>query len=416
MSQSIYEIDFTAQLQSLEDFDLLTQISSKLSGLGRVCWLAGGIVRDLWLARKSVDVDLVTDATDEEILQLFPNAVLVGQKFGVYKLPFSKENRNIIFDLTVFREEDNYVDGRRPQTIKRSTPVEDAKRRDFTINALFYDLNEHRVHDYVGGVSDLQNKILKCVGNADKRFNEDHLRLLRLVRFKAQFDFAIPVEDMESAVRNADLISTVSGERVYEELQKVIQSGMSQNFWLQKLTQILWKNLGGGATIETNQIQSLHYAMGIDFTLNELLVLQVVHLANYKMALIDFLKNRLKCSKEEAQLAKKIVELYDFLKTQNSVVDIALWVDSQRQQQIMLKILKFLSCAGQISDASYRDVKELLKKYPVNLISGSDLIGKCEKAQISELLVLARRWQLEEKVKASSEVLIQIAKYLKEKQ
>lgn len=403
MSHCVYEIDFTNQLNLLDSASFIYKIAHRLSEKKRACWVAGGAVRDFWLGRTPKDIDLVTDAEDEEILELFPKAVLVGQKFGVYKLPFHFEGRNIIIDLTVFRDEDDYVDGRRPQTIKRATPLEDAKRRDFTMNALFYDLENFEVIDYVGGVEDLQNKVLKCVGDANRRFNEDHLRLLRLARFKAQFGFSVPEADLASAVTLSDLIRTVSGERVYEEVLKIINSHNEVAFWSQELTRKLWFSLG--AEINPDQLVKLPLLKQSAFSANQQLVMNVVALWKYAPEAAEFLKSRLKCSKEEALLAKKAIDYNLELKKSKSALDMALMVDSEREREMVLNVLEFFAASGDCLQTYLSDVKQYLQASPKPLLTGGDLVGKCEPAKTLTLLQLVRRAQFEKKIRTSDEAL-----------
>lgn len=404
MSHSVYEIDFTNQLNLLDSASFIYKIAHRLSEKKRACWVAGGAVRDFWLGRTPKDIDLVTDAEDAEILELFPKAVLVGQKFGVYKLPFHHEGRNIIIDLTVFRDEDNYVDGRRPQTIKRATPLEDAKRRDFTINALFYDLENFEVIDYVGGVEDLQNKVLKCVGDANRRLNEDHLRLLRLARFKAQFGFSVPAADLQAATNLSDLIRTVSGERIYEEVLKIVNSHSEVDFWSQELTQKLWFSLG--AEINPDQLAKIPLLKQTAFSVNQQLVMSVVVLWKYAPETVEFLKARLKCSKEEAQFAKKAIDYHVEVAKGKAALDMALTVDTERDRDMVLNIFEFFAASGDCLQTYLADVKQYLKTHPKPLLTGGDLVGKCEPAKTLTLLQLVRRMQFEKKIRTSDEALV----------
>lgn len=403
MSHSVYEIDFTESLNLLDSASFLYKISHKLAEKKRACWVAGGAVRDLWLGRTPKDIDLVTDAEDQEILELFPKAVLVGQKFGVYKLPFHFEGRNIIIDLAVFRDEDEYIDGRRPQAIKRATPLEDAQRRDFTINALFYDIENHEVIDYVGGVEDLQNKILKCVGDANRRFNEDHLRLLRLARFKAQFGFSVPEADLQAAINLADLIRTVSGERIYEEVLKIVHSHNEVDFWSQELTQKLWFSLG--AEIHKDQLVKLPLLKQSAFSMNQQLVMNVVVLWNYAPEAAEFLKSRLKCSREEALLAQRAIVYRLELSKSKSALDMALQVDADREREVVLKVLDFFAASGECLQTYIADVNQYVQANRKPLLTGGDLVGKCEPAKTLTLLQLVRRAQFEKKIRTSEEAL-----------
>ena len=194
------------------------QVKSRLARHQFICWVAGGAVRDLYLGRKVDDFDLVTDASTETLKQIFPEAILVGESFGVIKIPVSNAE---LFDLATFRQESDYVDGRRPSAVSASTAIEDAKRRDFTINALFWDDENQQLIDLVGGVADLNHRQLRTVGDAYVRFEEDHLRIIRLIRFAAQLNFAIEPSTEQAAQAFISKIQKVSGERIWTELKKI---------------------------------------------------------------------------------------------------------------------------------------------------------------------------------------------------
>lgn len=198
----------------------LEKVYHKLVDHGYKAYLAGGCVRDALLGRMANDLDLATDATPDSIEALFPKTVAVGKAFGVMLVV----EDGISFEVATFRSDGTYEDGRRPDSVVYSSPEEDACRRDFTVNALFYDLHQGRVLDFVGGLKDLADRKLKAVGVAEERFREDHLRLLRAVRFAAQLGFEIEAETFAAVKRLADQVKTVSAERVHEETFKLLKS------------------------------------------------------------------------------------------------------------------------------------------------------------------------------------------------
>jgi tRNA nucleotidyltransferase (CCA-adding enzyme) len=207
-------------IQSHPHWPALEKIYHKLVDSGYKAYLAGGCVRDALLNKQANDLDLATDATPEMIEKLFPKTVAVGKAFGVMLVI----EEGISFEVATFRSDGSYADGRRPDSVVFTTPEEDALRRDFTVNALFYDLNQGRVLDFVGGLKDLTDKKIKAVGNPEERFKEDHLRLLRAVRFAAQLGFEI-VPDTFAAVKHlANSVKTVSAERIHEETFKLLKS------------------------------------------------------------------------------------------------------------------------------------------------------------------------------------------------
>lgn len=235
-----YSAKVQTAIEKNKHFKAIVWISQIIENEGRLCWLAGGAVRDFILGLDPHDIDVVTDATHEEILKLFPRAILVGVSFGVYKIPFENE----VYDLAVFRKEGEYVDGRRPTEIFRSTPEEDALRRDFKMNALFFDLKNQKIIDYVGGVQDIENHKISCVGDPKSRFLEDHLRILRLVRFKYQLGFEISEADFQMALSLSDRITSVSGERLSAELLKLGKLSMRVGLYRDLLFQQLMRSIG----------------------------------------------------------------------------------------------------------------------------------------------------------------------------
>lgn len=195
------------------------EVCRTLRAKGFKALLAGGSVRDMLMTREPNDFDVATDATPDQVESLFPRAVAVGKSFGVIVLP----QDGFDIEVATFREDLEYKDGRRPEGVKFSTPEADAKRRDFTVNALFLDPESNEVLDYVGGQKDLSARLLRTVGEPERRFTEDKLRLMRAVRFVAQLDFELETETHEAIVRMAPEISVVSRERVRDEIEKLLK-------------------------------------------------------------------------------------------------------------------------------------------------------------------------------------------------
>ncbi len=170
------------------------------------------------LGHESTDYDIATSATPREVKKLFGHVLLVGAKFGVAMV--IRDGRKV--EVTTFRSDLSYVDGRRPEGVIFATPEEDAQRRDFTINGMFYDPEADRIVDYVGGREDLQRKILRTIGRAEDRFSEDYLRMLRAARFTVRLGFAMEPETALAVRRHAAKITGISGERIFEELSKML--------------------------------------------------------------------------------------------------------------------------------------------------------------------------------------------------
>lgn len=192
------------------------RIVTRLAEKGFNALFAGGSVRDALLNRAVADIDIATDATPERVQAIFPHTVPVGVNFGVVIVI---EN-GTPYEVASFRSDLSYSDGRRPDTIVFSTPEDDAQRRDFTINGIFYDPLADRLLDFVGGQADLERQILRTIGSPEKRFAEDRLRLMRAVRFSAALGFEIEPETWASIRRGAPSIQSISVERVRDELLK----------------------------------------------------------------------------------------------------------------------------------------------------------------------------------------------------
>jgi len=195
-------------------------IVRRLREAGHTACFAGGCVRDRLLGKSPKDYDIATDASPEKVQSLFARTVPVGAKFGVMLVLEGGAE----YEVATFRADGVYLDGRRPQGVTFTNAEGDARRRDFTINGLFYDPENEEVLDYVGGRADLEAGILRAIGNASDRFAEDKLRVLRGVRFAASLDFQIEPATWAALCAGASKIHEVSAERVREELVKIFLS------------------------------------------------------------------------------------------------------------------------------------------------------------------------------------------------
>ncbi len=198
--------------------DAAESIIRQLNDAGFEVLLAGGCVRDLLLGLQPKDYDIATNATPQQVCAIYPRAQVVGAHFGVVIV---RESGHFL-EVATFRTEGAYTDGRHPDSVVFATAEEDAMRRDFTINGMFFDVLKDRVIDYVGGREDLRARIVQAIGNPERRFDEDHLRMLRAVRFAARLGFEIEQETFEAIYNRADKIRRVSPERIREELEKIL--------------------------------------------------------------------------------------------------------------------------------------------------------------------------------------------------
>jgi poly(A) polymerase len=219
----------------LKDFAIA--IVRTLREHGHKAYLVGGCVRDLLLGREPADYDVATDATPDEVMQIFPDTYAVGAQFGVVLVPLPKasvsKDDNDVVEVATFRSDIGYSDGRHPDEVRFSKdPREDVQRRDFTINGLLLDPITNEVLDYVGGRKDLDARIIRTIGNPAHRFTEDKLRMLRAVRFAARFSYAIEADTLKAIQQLAPQIHQVSRERVRDELTKMLTEGRARQAFL----------------------------------------------------------------------------------------------------------------------------------------------------------------------------------------
>ncbi len=198
------------------------QVAARLREAGFVAYWAGGCVRDALLGQTPKDYDIATSARPEEVRDLFGRrrTLAIGAAFGVISVFGPRQAGQV--EVTTFREEADYADGRHPDEVTYSNAELDAQRRDFTINGLFYDPACDQVIDYVGGQNDLKNSLVRAIGEPLERFTEDKLRLLRAVRFAATFEFALEEHTKDAVRRMADQLPVVSVERIAMEMRRML--------------------------------------------------------------------------------------------------------------------------------------------------------------------------------------------------
>jgi len=194
------------------------KIIRRLQGNGFAALLAGGCVRDMLLGRQANDYDVATDAQPADVIRLFRRTLKVGAKFGVVIVLINSQQ----VEIATFRTETGYADGRHPAKVRFATAAEDASRRDFTINGMFYDPLTDKVIDYVEGQADLTRQIVRTIGKPEERFAEDYLRMLRAVRFSTQLGFTIEPVTFSAICRLAKNITKISGERIAIELEGIL--------------------------------------------------------------------------------------------------------------------------------------------------------------------------------------------------
>ena len=193
-------------------------VVQKIIQNGYIAYFAGGFVRDKLLSHPSDDIDIATNAPTSEILKIFPKTVPVGVNYGIVIVVEDGHQ----FEVATFRKERGYKDGRRPDHVERASPQEDAQRRDFTINGMFFDPISEKFFDYVNGKDDLKKKIIRAIGDPHERFLEDRLRMIRAIRYAARFHFSIDEATIEAIkAHSQDLFPAVAIERIVQELKKM---------------------------------------------------------------------------------------------------------------------------------------------------------------------------------------------------
>jgi tRNA nucleotidyltransferase/poly(A) polymerase len=209
-----------AALRESKPYHVATAIVQKLHDYGFVAYFAGGCIRDALQDIPPKDIDIATSANPGQVQALFQRTIPVGIQFGVVRVLVS----DLEFEVASFRSDGVYLDGRRPSEIRFSTPEQDALRRDFTINGMFYDPLNDRVIDYVNGREDLSGKLIRAIGQPSERFAEDRLRMLRAIRFATTLGFEIESRTWLAVKADAQAIAVVSPERIRDELLKILVS------------------------------------------------------------------------------------------------------------------------------------------------------------------------------------------------
>ena len=203
------------------------EVAQRLRGAGHVAYFAGGCVRDMVRGLAAKDFDIATDATPNVVQKIFPHTYAVGAHFGVVVVVKNGFN----FEVATFRSDGAYLDHRHPVDVRFSSPEEDAKRRDFTINGMFFDPEKNEVIDFVGGRADLDARLVRAIGDPAARFAEDRLRMLRAVRFATVLDYKIDNQTWDALVASAASINEISAERIREELLKIFLSPNRVRGW-----------------------------------------------------------------------------------------------------------------------------------------------------------------------------------------
>lgn len=203
------------------------KIVERLRGEGHIAYFAGGCVRDIVRGVTPKDYDVATSATPDTVQKIFPRTYAVGAHFGVIVVL----GDDFQFEVATFRSDDVYTDGRHPTAVHFSSPEKDARRRDFTINGMFYDPVADKVIDLVGGEADIAVELVRAIGDPAQRFAEDRLRMLRAVRFATVLNYQIDEQTWDALIANASSINQISAERIRDELVRIFVSPNRVRGW-----------------------------------------------------------------------------------------------------------------------------------------------------------------------------------------
>jgi poly(A) polymerase len=259
---------------------------------GHTAYFAGGWVRDFLMKHPSNDIDIVTSATVEETIKIFPKTIPVGINFGIVVVVEDGHH----FEVAMFRKEEGFKDGRRPDKVVYANPKEDALRRDFTINGMFYDPIKEEIFDYVGGRLDLEKEVVRAIGDPHERFLEDRLRMIRAVRYASRFRFAIDPKTIAAILfHSGELFPAVAMERVTSELEKMAKikhfdEALVMLYQL-NLLQVIFPEL---AELEEDEIEERVKLISL-FPENTPLIAKLLELfpgatIDQKLQLVDYLK------------------------------------------------------------------------------------------------------------------------------
>jgi putative nucleotidyltransferase with HDIG domain len=432
-------------LEASNPYRVAVSIVRKLRQRGFVAYFAGGSIRDSLLGLSPKDIDIATSARPEEVNLLFRRTIATGVQFGVQRVI----EEGFDFEVATFRSDGLYIDGRRPVEVHFAGPEDDAARRDFTVNGMFYDPIDKRLIDHVGGREDLRKGIIRAIGVAAERFREDRLRLLRAIRFAAHLEFQIEANTWAALCERAGEITIVSPERIRDELVKILaDSHRLRGFELLDLSGLLAVVLPeveglkgceqpeefhpeGDVFVHTRKMLGL---LGPEANGLQAFAVLLHDIGKPSTRSFDAAGNRIRFNGHDrigAEMAEKVMARLRFSRQEIDVVVEAvrnhmIFKDVQHMRPARLKRfmarpnfdveleLHRVDCAGSHGDlANYRFLvnkgEEFAKEplIPPPLVRGDDLLklGMTPGPRIGELLHAIQTAQLEGEIKTHSEAI-----------
>jgi len=423
------------------------EIVKTLQKHGYKAFFAGGCVRDMIMGKESADYDIATNALPQDIINLFEKTIPVGAQFGVIIVVKNGHS----FEVATFRTEGSYSDGRHPDYVAFSTPEDDVKRRDFTINGLLYDPLHNKILDYVGGQEDISKGIIRTIGSPAERFTEDKLRMIRAARFACRFNFPIHEDTRRAIIQLAQNIHVVSAERIREELEKIL-TGTNPHIGVKLLDELrLLQEILPEVTGMKGVRQPENFHPEGDVLVHTLLCLSKMQNPSWTLAMGVILhdigktitfeeSDRIRFNLHEKVGADMAARICDRLKTSNAEKDRIVWLvlkhlyfkDAQKMRLSKLKRLlaeegypelaelcriDALASSGDLSDYHY--CQEMFSKLsheevrPKPLITGHDLIdlGLKPSPVFKDILTKIEDEQLEGNL-TTKEAAIEMAKSL----
>lgn len=362
----------------------------RLKEAGFEALFAGGYVRDRLLGLPAAEIDIATAAPPDRIEALFPHTVAVGKAFGVI-LVLEGDHR---FEVATFRSDGRYEDGRRPKDVVFSTPEMDAKRRDFTVNGMFIDPETDRVIDFVGGQDDLKRRVLRAIGNPSERFGEDRLRLIRAVRLAAKLGFTIDPAT-EAAVRDmAPAIVQVSGERIRDELAKMlVEPARSKALDLLRTTGLLQHILPEAAAMEGVPQPPEYHPEG-DVWTHTLLALDTLKDPSFELALAVFLHDigkpptlvvadRIRFNNHDRVGADMTARIADRLKLSNDQKDRVVWLVQKHLAFLQWELMRPSTLKRLLAHDGISDLLRLVRADTLGSKADDTYVDKLESLRAS---------------------------------
>lgn len=383
--------------------NLAIAIIQKLRASGYLAYFAGGFVRDYLLGISSFDIDIATNASPKTIQSIFPKTIAVGAAFGVIIVVMEGKN----FEVSTFRKDLEYQDGRHPIGVEFSSPEEDAKRRDFTINGMFFDPLNDTILDYVGGKEDLEKKLIRTIGSAEDRFTEDRLRMLRAVRFAHRLGFDIEKKTVLAIKHHAEqLIPAVSIERIWQEFCKMsaaphFKAALYDLFQL-GLIQVVFPHLKKYNELQFQKIiepfdnypvncPTIIFILEFfkSYTLNECLELaRYLKLTNYESKLIEFYYKSIELFHTDATDLVAWAHYYA-----HAYAELMLEVETAKLPQPMS--IEFLHFHEQRQKQLFHHIQRIQKKQPLITSEHLSHLGIQPGKRMGELLKQAERIAIE---------------------